>query len=208
MACPSPYVKGKRFFIVVRGPVPRDLHRQEWRFRSFRTYMSIAARVVPFSRSFRSLMKTRAALAKSIKDLKDLSILRGCACYRHSGPTDLKRTRDVFSLARAMARGTLSHARVACEGPRPTVKGAAAAAPVGAPPYCIETRRSLLRGIACIETRRSLLQASIETRRSLLRGIACIETGRSLLRGRLKNELTNSQIPAKLTDKKLERNFS
>ena len=48
--------------------------------------MSIEKRVVPFSRSFRSLIKTRAALAKSIKDLKDLSVLRGCAGYRHSGP--------------------------------------------------------------------------------------------------------------------------
>ena len=66
--------------------------------------MSIATRVVPFSRSFRSLIKTRAALAKSIKDLKDLSILRVRACYRHSGPTDLKRTRDVFSVAGTMAR--------------------------------------------------------------------------------------------------------
>ena len=55
--------------------------------------MSIATRVVPFSRSFRSLIKTRADLVKSIKDLKDLSVLRRRACYRHSGPTDL---RDVF----------------------------------------------------------------------------------------------------------------
>ena len=38
--------------------------------------MSIVTRVVPFSRSFRSLIKTRAALAKPIKDLKDLRILR------------------------------------------------------------------------------------------------------------------------------------
>ena len=165
--------------------------------------MSIETRVVTFSRSFRTLMKKRADLAKPIKDLKDLSILRGCACYRHSGPTDLKRTRDVFSLARAMARGTLSHARVACEGPRPTVKGAAAAAPVGAPPYCIETRRSLLRGcIACIETRRSRLRASIETRRSLLRGHRLHRDQEVSPTGQAsRNELTNSQIPAKLIQK-------
>ena len=82
--------------------------------------MSIAARVVPFLRSVRTLIKTRAALAKSIKDLKALSILRVCACYRHSGPTDLKRTRDVFSSARTMARGTRSPARVETgEGPSP-----------------------------------------------------------------------------------------
>ena len=58
--------------------------------------MSIAARVVPFSRAFRSVIKTRVDMAKAIKDLKDLRILHVCACYRHSGPTDLKRTRDVF----------------------------------------------------------------------------------------------------------------
>ena len=125
-----------------------------WRFRSFRTYMSIAARVVPFLRSFRSLIQTRGA-SKHIKDLKDLRVLRVAECYRHSGLTDLQRTRDVFSGARGMARdrpspygeggaffivargpvprdrwdargmarGTRSHARVACEGPRPTVRG-------------------------------------------------------------------------------------
>ena len=59
--------------------------------------MSIEKRAGPFSRSFRSLIKTRAALAKTIKDLKDLRILRGRACYRHSGPTDL---RDVFFVGR------------------------------------------------------------------------------------------------------------
>ena len=85
------------FFTVARGPVPRErafFYRSagacpprspssRCRLRSFRTYMSIAIRVVPFSRSFRTLIKTRAALAKSIKDLKDLSVLRGRAGYRH-----------------------------------------------------------------------------------------------------------------------------
>ena len=66
--------------------------------------MSIEKRVGPFSRAFRSLIKKRADLAKHIKDLKDLRALRDCAGYRHSGPTDLKRTRDVFSIARTMAR--------------------------------------------------------------------------------------------------------
>ena len=84
--------------------------------------MSIETRVSPFSRSIRSLIRKHADLAKTIKDLKDLRALRVCACYRHSGPTDLKRTRDVFSVARTMARETRSHARVASEGPRPTVK--------------------------------------------------------------------------------------
>ena len=66
--------------------------------------MSIATRVVPFSRSFRTLIKNARNLSKSIKDLKDLSVLRVCASYRHSGLTDLKRTRDVFSLAGTLAR--------------------------------------------------------------------------------------------------------
>ena len=84
--------------------------------------MSIAARVVPLSRAFRSLIKKREALAKPIKDLKDLSVPRRCACYRHSGLTDLKRTRDVFSVARTMARETRSDARMeTSEGPRPTM---------------------------------------------------------------------------------------
>ena len=59
--------------------------------------MSIEKRAGPMSRSVRTLIKTRADPAKSIKDLKDLRVLRWRAGYRHSGPTDLKRTRDVFS---------------------------------------------------------------------------------------------------------------
>ena len=94
------------------GACPPRCPSSSYVFRSFRTYMSIAARVVPFSRAFRSLIKPRAALAKSIKDLKDLRIFRGRACYRHSGPTDLK---DVFSVARTMARDRFSH--------RPTMQG-------------------------------------------------------------------------------------
>ena len=45
--------------------------------------MSIEKRAGPFSRSFRTLIKTRVALAKSIKDLKDLRLLRRRAGYRH-----------------------------------------------------------------------------------------------------------------------------
>ena len=52
--------------------------------------MSIEKRIGPFSRAFRSLIKTRAALANHIKDLKDLRLLRRRASYRHSGPTDLR----------------------------------------------------------------------------------------------------------------------
>ena len=60
----------------IRAGFPRELHRQEWRFRAFSTYMSIAARVVPFARALKTLIKTRAELAKTIKDLKDLRALR------------------------------------------------------------------------------------------------------------------------------------
>ena len=43
------------------------------------------------SRSFRSFIKKRADMAKTIKDLKDLRAFCVAKCYRHSGPTDLKR---------------------------------------------------------------------------------------------------------------------
>ena len=58
--------------------------------------MSIETRDGPMSRAFRTFIKKRADMAKHIKDLKDLRLLRGRAGYRHSGPTDLKRTRDGF----------------------------------------------------------------------------------------------------------------
>ena len=48
--------------------------------------MSIDTRVVPFSRSIRTLIKKRADPAKPIKDLKALSVLHRRAGYRHSGP--------------------------------------------------------------------------------------------------------------------------
>ena len=85
------------------GDRPPRCPSSSYVFRSFRTLMSIEKRVVLFSRSFRSLIKKHAA-TQNIKDLKDLNIHSGRACYRHSGPTDLKKTRDVFSVARAMAR--------------------------------------------------------------------------------------------------------
>ena len=133
---PSPYVKGRRFFTGAWGARMPHAHPSEFpphashntlayrsagacpprspsargRFRSFRTYMSIEKRVVPFSRSFRSLIKTRAALAKTIKDLKDLSVLRDRDAIDIQVLKDLKRTRDVFSGARTLARETRSHA--------------------------------------------------------------------------------------------------
>ena len=94
------------------GACPPRAPSSSYVFMSFSTYMSIETRAGPTSRSFRSLIKNTRRMAKPIKDLKDLRILRVCAGYRHSGPTDLKRTRDVFS--RERWRGT---------GPRPTVKG-------------------------------------------------------------------------------------
>ncbi len=128
-------------------------------------------------------------MAKHIKDLKDLRVLRWCACYRHSGPKGPEENKRRFFrsgndgegnplacacgmrgpspygergfslsvargpvprdrwIARTMARETRSDARVeTCAGPSPTMKGlSAAAAPGGAPPYCIETRRACLR---------------------------------------------------------------
>ena len=62
-------------------------------------------------------------MAKPIKDLKDLRASGVSAAIDIQDLKDLKRTRDVFSVARTMARETLSDARVACEGPRPTVNG-------------------------------------------------------------------------------------
>ena len=56
---------------------------KKWRFRSFRTYMSIATCAGPMSRSIRTLIRKHVDLVKPIKDLKDLSVLRGCAGYRH-----------------------------------------------------------------------------------------------------------------------------
>ena len=97
---PPPYGNARRFFGCIA-------------LRSFRTYMSIEKRASPTARSFRSLIKNTRCASKPIKDLKDLSVLRGHACYRHSGPTDLKRTRDVFFGERAMAR----------DRPSPYVKG-------------------------------------------------------------------------------------
>ena len=99
---PSPY-GDVPFFPRSAGACPPRSPSSSYVFRSVRTYMSIEKHVVLFSRAFRSLIKTRAALAKPIKDLKDLSVLRGRAGYRHSGSTDLKNKRR-FSVARAMAR--------------------------------------------------------------------------------------------------------
>ena len=35
-------------------------------------------------------------MSKPIKALKDLRVFRGCACYRHSGPTDLREQATFF----------------------------------------------------------------------------------------------------------------
>ena len=45
--------------------------------------MSIEKRVGPLLRSVRTLIKKRADLVKTIKDLKDLNVLLGRARYRH-----------------------------------------------------------------------------------------------------------------------------
>ena len=73
--------------------------------------MSIEKRIVPLSRSFRTLIKNTRRIAKQIKDLKDLKALQGIKCYRHSGP---KGPEETFFPQRERWRGT---------GPRPTMKG-------------------------------------------------------------------------------------
>ena len=74
--------------------------------------MSIAARVVPFSRSARTLIQRQPRESRHIKVLQTL----GCAVMQAA--IDIKVLQTL-----GMARETLSHARVACEGPRPTVNG-------------------------------------------------------------------------------------
>ena len=76
--------------------------------------MSIEKRVVPFSRSFRSLIKPQRGEPLHIKVLQTL----GCTAMQDA--IDIK----VFQTS-GMARATLSDARVASEGPSPTVKEAA-----------------------------------------------------------------------------------
>ena len=83
--------------------------------------MSIEKRAGTMSRSFRSLIKTRAALANAIKDLKDLRAFCVWAAI------DIKvlqtlRARETLFFA---SRGGLSPASGAWRGtgPRPTVKG-------------------------------------------------------------------------------------
>ena len=71
-------------------------------FRAFRTYMSIEKRAGTLSRSFKTLIKKTRGISKSIKDLKDLSVLRRRTCYRHEGLPDLEETvceRDGFCAA-------------------------------------------------------------------------------------------------------------
>ena len=96
-------------------------------------------------------------MSKTIKDLKDLSVVRGCACYRHSGLTDLKRTRDVFSVARTMARD-----RPSLYGEVPFFFRSAGACPPRSSSVG-ETSRS-----RCLRGRRDLPVSTIGTRMSLL----------------------------------------
>ena len=97
-------------------------------------------------RAFRSFIKTRAALAKHIKDLKDLRILRVRAGYRHSGPKGPEEQDTFFCVNDG--EGNPLACTCGMRGPKPYGEGglSAAAAPGSAPPYCIETGRSLLPG--------------------------------------------------------------
>ena len=74
--------------------------------------MSIAARVVPFSRSARTLIQRQRGEPLHIKVLQTL----GCSVVQ--GAIDIKVLQTL-----GMARGTRSDARVASEGPRATVTG-------------------------------------------------------------------------------------
>ena len=65
-----------------------------------------------FSRSFRTLIQRQRGEPRHIKVLQTL----GCCALQAA--IDIKVLQTL-----GMARETLSHARVACEGPRPTVNG-------------------------------------------------------------------------------------
>ena len=68
----SPAMAQEPFFYRSAGACPPRSPSSRCCLRSFRTYMSIEKRVVPFSRSFRTLIGNHADLSKHIKDLKDL----------------------------------------------------------------------------------------------------------------------------------------
>ena len=101
-----------RFFYRSAGACPPRCPSASYVFRSFRTLMSIEKRVCPFSRSFRSLIKWQRGEPLHIKVLQTL----GCSVVQAA--IDIK----VFQTL-GMARDTLSHARMASEGPCPTMKG-------------------------------------------------------------------------------------
>ena len=63
------------FFVRSAGACPPRCPASRYVFRSFRSLMSIAARVVPFSRSFRSLIKRQRGEPLHIKVLQTL----GCS---------------------------------------------------------------------------------------------------------------------------------
>ena len=81
--------------------------------------MSIAARVVPFSRSIRTLISKHAALAKPIKDLKDLRVLRVHACYRHSGPKGPEENQGRFFRSANAGEGNPLGCACGIRGPKP-----------------------------------------------------------------------------------------
>ena len=94
------------------GACPPRWPSSSYVFRSFRTYMSIAARVVPFSRAFRTLIQRHRGEPLHIKVLQTL----GCSVVQDA--IDIKVLQTL-----GMARETRSPARGVCEGPRPTVNG-------------------------------------------------------------------------------------
>ena len=81
--------------------------------------MSIDTRVVPFSRSIRTLIKKRADPAKPIKDLKALSVLHRRAGYRHSGPKGPEENKRRFFRSANDGEGNPLACAWGIRGPKP-----------------------------------------------------------------------------------------
>ena len=78
--------------------------------------MSIEIRVVPFSRSVRTLISI-AAREETIKDLKDLRALHSRNCYRHAGPKGPEENTDTPQcLANGIGQRGLPKLRRRCTG--------------------------------------------------------------------------------------------
>ena len=125
---PRPTVRGWRFFIVARGPVPRDLSPLRKTPAAQRPRMVVAQTGAWRGTGPRPTVKCRFLRCyRSAGACPPRSLNLGMArdrpspygeevpfFYRSAGACPPR------SLNLGIARGTRSHARVACEGPRPT----------------------------------------------------------------------------------------